>query len=149
MLPRKKLISVGKKSLAEIWRSHPFSIFKMKGTKGGEKESEVELEVSIRIVCISPSNDAEYRVQSIPSILVLVVEFSPWIKEKCLSFSLFPSFPSRHQYSSVSSTLCLAWSIKGILFLAGKTIRDGKGGQESDREREVRGILHRFAQVDR
>lgn len=60
----------------------------MKGTGGEGEERKVELEVSIRIVCISPSNDAEYRVQSIPSILVLFVEFFPWIKEECLSFSL-------------------------------------------------------------
>lgn len=38
---------------------------------------------------------------------------------------------------------------KESYLLAGETVRHGKGRQESDGKRKVRGVLHRFAEVDR
>lgn len=40
-------------------------------------------------------------------------------------------------------------SINGIQSSVGETLRHGKGGQKFDWQREVRGFLYRFAQVDR
>lgn len=34
------------------------------------------------------------------------------------------------------------------MLVTGEAVRDGEGGPESDRKREIRGVLHRLAEVD-